>query len=587
MNKATAQTRLSAARALGSAPLEVSGNVHVQVIGRAKAVTRAKPTIWAFPASRSRQLDERHPQRYPGRQCKEHGTIDHWRHAGRSFAFVRDEGYGGATATTGGAGGGRVSILGATTNGARAIVAVESYAGITNDALAVPGLITAGAVDIDALASTLSTAAAKTGYGVSVVTIGNLDAVAISYSTVKAYIQNALVETANSTSVNATSVAGANASSEAPGGIGIASGTSAKARAFVGMPAPGNLSDDDRSGLDGLLGQKPQTVSAYASAASVTAGGDITIRAYNEGYAVSNVAKGTTVSGGSISRSSIPTFSEYYTHAQVLGGSALVAAGSISITAEDLTQADSVAKGQSIGLIVNSETMCGRNFQDVVTQVDIGASLLKAREALNVLTTSRAVMDAQTVADGGGAFDGSSLYVHNTLYRNTRVSILDGAHLEADYGNLVIQATSGTRDSITTRATLSSGGVVALAKIRGYTTVSSGATVSVASGAQIVDTFNTVRIIADASMNKLSTELRATAAGLGVAPNVQSNTSVTIRPLVDIAGSAEARGHHRRYVEFRGITSKLYIYDYCYASGKAPRPNVVAHVHQIRTLMSW
>jgi hypothetical protein len=580
MNKATAQTRLSAAAGLlGSGRLEVSGNANVQVIGRAKAVTEGRTynlgisgvkiavnwTSATLNVTQSANVKNTGTMTIGG-TLKIQFAICQGRRLRRRDGHHRRRGRAAACRSW------------RHHNVARAIVAVEIYAGITNDALAVPGLITAGAVDIDALASTLSTAAAKTGYGVSVVTIGNLDAVAISYSTVKAYIQNALVETANSTSVNATSLARANASSEAPGGIGIASGTSAKARAFVGMPAPGNLSDDDRSGLDGLLGQKPQPVSAYASAASVTAGGISRSGPTTRGMRYPS-GEGHDGLRRSISRSSIPTFSEYYTHAQVLGGSALVAAGSISITAEDLTRRTPWRKAspsphRKQRNHVRPE-LPGRRHPGGHRRV-----LLKAREALNVLATSRAVMDAQTVADGGGAWTAAacmcttpstatpgSAFWTGALSRGLRKPRHPGdfrhpgLHHHASHPFLRRRGCAGQDPRL-------HDGVERCHRQRCERR---------ADCRYLQYRADHRRRVHEQAVDRTARDRR----GLGRRAQ---------RP-VQYERHDQAAGGHRglrgqragitgRYVEFRGITSKLYIYDYCYASGKALGANVVAHVHQ-------
>jgi hypothetical protein len=322
-NKATAQTGLSATALLsGSGNVDIAGGANVQVLGHAKAESLGRTyhftvsglSIAVNTTSATLNATQR-------AEVKNTGAMTILGSLTIDSEFIKDgSGYGSAKATTGGAGGGTsISIFSANTNVARSITAAMIYAGITNDSTPPAGsILKAGSVNIDAVSTTESTASALAAFEVAVATIGHLDATALTYSTVEAYIKNATLEADGNVSIDSSSTTTAKATSDSPGGVGVVSSSKGKARTFIGTPVKSNLTSDESDGLDDLTWSLAQTSGAYISAASVTAGGNIGITAYNTGSAESEIKRGTTVGLASINKSLIPTFSEYSTRAQVL-----------------------------------------------------------------------------------------------------------------------------------------------------------------------------------------------------------------------------------------------------------------------------
>ncbi|NLF27044.1 MAG: hypothetical protein GX592_04025, partial [Clostridiales bacterium] len=574
-NKATATTGLTATATLrGSGSVEITGNATVEVVGRAKSEALGRSHGISISGVKvSVNEIEAKLNATQSADASNAGTMSIGGKLTVKSEFKRDEGYGGTTATVGGAAGGvNISLLNATVNTARASATAVVSASISG------GLIQAGSVDIDALADMRAIARALTAYDVSFATVGNLDAAALALGTVKAYVQNATLKVAGSVSVDASSKAYATASSQQAGGIGVGNNTSAKARAFVGTPSSTGLSEDEMSGLT-VTWNLPQTSTAYVDGATVEAGGSISITAYNQGEAQASIKKNTSVSVGSINESRIPTASNYSTTAKVYGDSSLSAGGSISIKAQDDTYSRSDANGKSIGIAVNANYMYGRNHQTVNTSVEIEEAILKAAQAIDILATSKAYMSAKTEATDGGFFSGTQLQAKNTLIRNTTVDIEDGAHIEADRGNVTIKAVSGTEDHIITRAKIKSGGVVNLAKAKVTTDLDLNTQVNIKSGSKIVATFNTVHISADGSLWYLDSDADVDASGMGTAPRAETFTDVSISPEVNITGATDNLvSIIANIVELRTFTSCICVSDRTFSKGKAIGANVDGNV---------
>ena len=86
-------------------------------------------------------------------------------------------------------------------------------------------------------------------------------------------------------------------------------------------------------------------------------------------------------------------------------------------------------------------------------------------------------MYARTYSSQRGGFvaDGN-MHAYNTLKRNVAVDILSGADIEADFGEVLIRADAGSRDTIYTEARVDNTSFVAIGKADAHTDVSTSTT---------------------------------------------------------------------------------------------------------------
>ena len=354
--------------------------------------------------------------------------------------IVRTGGYGIATAQAGGSGGANVSLVGA---GVNHVTAKSSTANTVF--LQGAGTLSAGNVSVRAKSLTEAQAIAKSNVNVGLVLLGSLNAASSTHDKVDVLVDGILVNASGTFTAEAVgnTISDAVAASEGGGGL-VTSGINT-ANAKVG----GSETD-------------PQTVRIIVRDSIIQAVRDITLRAYNTGNARANIERGLNVAAGNLSVSVLPTNAWYDTGVEVLEGSEVRSTeGNVSVLSEDAPKGRSEARGTSIGIGVNSNVTYGENTADTTNTIRIHG-ILDAGEALIVEAISSAQLNAATYADGGGFFEGTMLWSKNTLNRVVSILVEENSTLLANYGDLVISAEGGTRDSILTRSEVSSGGVVAL-----------------------------------------------------------------------------------------------------------------------------
>ncbi len=462
--------------------------------------------------------------------------------------IVRTGGYGIATAQAGGSGGANVSLVGA---GVNHVTAKSSTANTVF--LQGAGTLSAGNVSVRAKSLTEAQAIAKSNVNVGLVLLGSLNAASTTHDKVDVLVDGILVNASGTFTAEAVgnTISDAVAASEGGGGL-VTSGINT-ANAKVG----GSETD-------------PQTVRIIVRDSIIQAVRDITLRAYNTGNARANIERGLNVAAGNLSVSVLPTNAWYDTGVEVLEGSEVRSTeGNVSVLSEDAPKGRSEARGTSIGIGVNSNVTYGENTADTTNTIRIHG-ILDAGEALIVEAISSAQLNAATYADGGGFFEGTMLWSKNTLKRVVSILVEENSTLLANYGDLVISAEGGTRDSILTRSEVSSGGVVALGTATALVNIDSRVTVQIGENVLIRARFSQVDICADASQTGVATNVSADASGLGVAPNSTANVNTNLDADVIIGKTGgELAVIEGKDVEIIARNGEVDIYTYTYAKGSA------------------
>ena len=116
---------------------------------------------------------------------------------------------------------------------------------------------------------------------------------------------------------------------------------------------------------------------------------------------------------------------------------------------------------------------------------------------------------------------------------------------------------------------------------RTYTTIVSTAEVVIESATSIIDTFNSVSVLADSSMRSFVNIARISASGIGTRPDTRSDTRLTINSLVTIGGTSQADADRACLTAddlvIKAFVGSLAAVDRMYSSGKAFASNVDAH----------
>jgi hypothetical protein len=219
------------------------------------------------------------------------------------------------------------------------------------------------------------------------------------------------------------------------------------------------------------------------------------------------------------------------------------------------------ATGTQIGFGINANSVKGTNTVNVTNLVEIGAALV-AGTSLSILATSNANLYARTYADGGGFFSGDKLVASNTLTRSTTVSLLAGASLSADFGDLTVKATAGANDNIRTLAKITPAALCALGSAEcEMQTVNSTASVSAGAGVSIHDRYNNVKLVSDRRSTVFLLRWKSTPAALGVRPYAKANTVVTLNSSVTLTGTSASKiAIEGRYVNIESLVGTLYLY---------------------------
>ncbi len=417
-------------------------------------------------------------------------------------------------------------------------------------------------ISVAAEAASRAVARAVSSMSLSLLGFGSLYANAYSADIVQAGVASgAVIHADGNITVGANGDTYVYAWTDTPGSVSLANVSGARVTATVGSAA------------------QRQTVKAIiGAAAKISAGGDITFSAFNDGYVSARISQGTNVSAVSISDCVVQTFSYYDTEVLVGDGAVVNAGGNIRMSAEDSPEARTSVTGTNIGIIVSSGNSYAANtiYQRVLASLGTGVSLSAGR-GITVTAESNATMYAKTDANSGGLIDDATLKAYNTIAsRDVDVEVKNGASLVAGLSliesgsDILLQAQSGTRDSIYTCATGSGGGLVDVSSAEATSSVLARTDVVIGSGVIITDTFNTVTIAAYHGAGSIQTLGDFGAAGLSSNPRTVThlssfNSNAAVSIAVGAASDAVQTVITGRHVRIYSKLKNMYLYAYARA----------------------
>lgn len=408
-----------------------------------------------------------------------------------------------AESTTGASAGKQNSLTlvgaSASNNVAEAHSKVTAMSKLTGDA---NSTIKANAIDVIANVKSAATAKALASYGVSVASMGNLEALSTTLDNVQAGVEGVNVETTGDVDVNATDDTSSKASAEAPGNLSVFNGGKTKVSAKVGKADASTTSQTDGGKTSNVAEANRNTVGVFLGegAKILSTGGNVSFTAYNTGIAEASFIKKGSYNIAQVSDATIPTESYYYTFARIDKDTAIDAYGDVSFIAQDYAKSVSKVQTSTVSLGFNADKTYGKNNQDVKNSITVGATNIMAGGKLDIKAISDSYMYAYTYADStGGFYSGSYLYAYNDMVRSTKINVSEGAALESDFGDLNICAQAGVNDYIYTYSRIKGKGFVAIGHSKVVNTTDTDVAVDIERGASIKSTFNTVNLLADAS----------------------------------------------------------------------------------------
>ena len=221
--------------------------------------------------------------------------------------------------------------------------------------------------------------------------------------------------------------------------------------------------------------------------ASLTAK-SIALDALNLGAAKAGMKQDTSISAAGIKSSSQPTESWYSTGVYVGAGAKLNATdGSLTITSEDMPTAQSIAQSKNIGIVLNSNTMKGKNYVKQINRIDIGQDAkLNSSSYISLYNYQHTNARAETETSGGGIISGDTVKAENTIERAAVITVGDGVTMEGGQIYFVVRnVANNRRDYIYTRAYSDGEGAWVASKAQAYADITSNSDILIGQGVTI------------------------------------------------------------------------------------------------------
>ena len=231
----------------------------------------------------------------------------------------------------------------------------------------------------------------------------------------------------------------------------------------------------------------PQSAAIVVGEGASLTAPDILLNVNNEGSARSHMEEGKAYNITGMNKSKLPTDSWYSTIVSIGKGARLEATGGfMDISTGNGPIAESVVESKKVGILMNFNTMKGQNNLHQETNVDIGeGATLIAKKSINILPDQWTEATASTASNGGsGLLAGDTVKAENNITRVVRINIGKDASLDAGR-DITLKATSGSGDNIVTRATVDSGGFVAVGKAKATANLTTASEIFIGEGAKI------------------------------------------------------------------------------------------------------
>ena len=276
----------------------------------------------------------------------------------------------------------------------------------------------------------------------SLATIGNLEAEAVVTETIRAKMDGviALIEGGE-----AKILALGNAVSS---GVGSAPGS---LRAIDG----GRSNVTAKMGADGARQSVRVEIGSKSNDTGIWSRKDMEIRAENQGSATAEMVRKGAYSLLNVNSSSQPTESWFDTGVTIFREAGLSTNGNMTVSSLSGVTAQSKVDNESLGLVLNVDTMKGENKADDINRLILeDGAALNAEGDLTLLANTDFNIDAETIYQGGYDFIGStSIQALNNVKRDVNLWI----------GNDVTLLTNGALN-VRCMSDLNSGHVLATAQ---------------------------------------------------------------------------------------------------------------------------
>ena len=391
--------------------------------------------------------------------------------------------------------------------------------------------------------------------GIGALSMGSLEARATASDAVSAMIEG--MEVSNYQNLNLSSAANtaAYATGFKSGGENLLDVDHSTVKAMVGKP-------NDKQSATVVVGENVRLTGSFSGATTITA--------KNTGYAEANMDQSdTSWSAGSFKSSTQETESWYSTLISI-GENARITYGNITVQSEDSADAKSAVDSSSVGILMNFNTMQGKNTIHQENNIDFGKNVYLKGDGYRTGITGNVVVEAlqntrayaETLSSGGGLIEGDTATARNTIDRVVRVNMGPNSDISAQ-GTVTLRARSGVGDDIYTHASVSSAGLVDIGNAKAYADVTSNAEIIVGNGADLRgDTGTALEAIATSykSRGKTSNEPGITtighvdALGLVAVPNGVAHNTLTFNTYIGINQDANDSRSYINYHDGAPIT---------------------------------
>ena len=285
--------------------------------------------------------------------------------------------------------------------------------------------------DTQSVASATSNGAAD----VSFATLGNLESKATSTDNFDAVLKGVAVNVAGDANISAKTNTSSNAYGGAPGGYQVINGGISNTYGNVGQ-------EDDR-----------QTVKVLLDESVILTADNVNLLAQNIAATEAKLEEKGGYSLGQVDNSSQPTETWADTGVIIGKGAQLTAKNTMDIALKSELNTTSKVDSSSTGIILNVETMKGRNEIHEDNNLLIGQDVkLISGGDMNLSAKATAHMDARSTYSGSySVFGKDKAEALNLFWRNQSINLEDGVSANVG-GQMSIVSDLGTDDTVETHA---------------------------------------------------------------------------------------------------------------------------------------
>ena len=347
--------------------------------------------------------------------------------------------------------------------------------------------IKAGSANIYAAGGTRSEARTDGAMSFSGITAGSLSADSASTDNVTAIVEGVRLSSGKDITIRSEGDTTSSSVGYKPGSISLVDAGNTDVKARVGTLT-------GRQSVSVVVGDEVQ----------LSADGRIDMSADNQGSTVARMEQGKSGSFGKIKTSTQTTESYYNTLISFGTGTILEGDGGVSIKSNDAPMVQSKVASDNVGIVMNFNTMMGKNQIRQENNIDFGSNASIASRHGKVFIEARqsTKAEAETANVGGSFLEGSNAQAYNLVDRQVRVNLRD-TYITADEKTLTARAISGEGDKIKTRAYTGSKGLASAAKATAKTDVRSDAEIIIGIGASMTSgTGTTLEAIATSYRDK-------------------------------------------------------------------------------------